>query len=277
MRTRVRVLGGSDMEQAMGLLTANPIENLFVLARVSAHGLDRLRLGCDVYGYEVDGELVALCHAGSNIVPVGVNAAIAEQFAHRLGGIRASSSIMGRADEVRLMWEALIRQGGSWRRSREIRAHQPLMLIDGAPLIAGDPRVEVVTMRHVDAYYEAAVAMYTEEVGTSPVEPSGSYRRYVVDLIRRQRAFGIIEDDRVLFKADVGAAFGPYCQIQGVWLAEELRGQGVSKPAMAAVVDLVRPTFPWQSLYVNDFNTRARRLYEAVGFRPIGEYATVLY
>ena len=31
------------------------------------------------------------------------------------------------------------------------------------------------------------------------------------------------------------------------------------------------------SLYVNDYNTRARRLYQGLGFRTVGELATVLY
>ena len=75
----------------------------------------------------------------------------------------------------------------------------------------------------------------------------------------------------------MGAVFGPFCQIQEAWLAPELRGQRASVPAMAAVVRLVRPRYPIQSRYVNDFNTRARRLYQTVGFDTVGEFATVLY
>ena len=36
-------------------------------------------------------------------------------------------------------------------------------------------------------------------------------------------------------------------------------------------------TFDLVSLYVNDYNVRARRLYERIGFRTVGELATVLY
>jgi predicted GNAT family acetyltransferase len=31
------------------------------------------------------------------------------------------------------------------------------------------------------------------------------------------------------------------------------------------------------SLYVNDYNARARAAYERVGFRPVGTFATVLF
>ncbi|MGA4669820.1 GNAT family N-acetyltransferase [Propionibacteriaceae bacterium Y1923] len=277
MRARVRVLGRSDLEQAMTLLNANPIENLFVLARVATHGLERLHLGCEVYGLEGDGQLRALVHAGSNVVPVNVDQDNVALFAQRIGPLRQASSIMGNAAQVRMLWEELSRRGSSWSRVREVRARQPLMAISGDPLVEGDPRVRVVTMDDFRAYFTAAVAMYTEEVGVSPMESSGSYRRYMQELVSQGRAFGIIENGKVLFKADIGAVFGPLCQIQGVWLAPELRGQRVSVPAMAQVVRLAQPRYPVQSLYVNDFNTRARRLYHTVGFETVGEFATVLY
>ena len=34
---------------------------------------------------------------------------------------------------------------------------------------------------------------------------------------------------------------------------------------------------PVVSLYVNDYNTRARASYRRVGFREVGEYASVLF
>ena len=46
---------------------------------------------------------------------------------------------------------------------------------------------------------------------------------------------------------------------------------------MAQVVRLCRQRYPVVSLYVNDYNTRARRLYQGLGFRTVGELATVLY
>lgn len=278
MGTRLRVLGPSDLDRAMAFLAERPVENLFVLSRVAAQGVDRLRLGCDMLGFERDGELTALCHAGSNVVPIGDDPDAIDHFVHRLGHRRRSTSIMGRADLVRPLWEGLGHlYGNSWRRVRELRPRQPLMVVEGEALVPGDPRVRRITMTDFEPYFEAAVAMYTEEVGVSPLGGGDSYRTYVRSLVVNGRAFGIVEDGRVLFKSDIGSVFGPYCQIQGVWLAPELRGQGVSIPAMAQVVNLVHPQHPVQSLYVNDFNTRARRLYQSVGFTVIGEFATVLY
>jgi predicted GNAT family acetyltransferase len=47
---------------------------------------------------------------------------------------------------------------------------------------------------------------------------------------------------------------------------------------MAAVVrDALRRVAPTVSLYVNDYNTPARRVYARCGFREVGSFATVLF
>jgi len=66
--------------------------------------------------------------------------------------------------------------------------------------------------------------------------------------------------------------------VQGVWVAPELRGHGLGFAGMAAVVALVRRDLaPVVSLYVNDYNLAARRVYERVGFRQTASFATVMF
>ena len=71
----------------------------------------------------------------------------------------------------------------------------------------------------------------------------------------------------------------PYAaQIQGVFVPPDRRGQGFATAGMAAVVELVRREIaPTVSLYVNDWNTAARAVYERVGFRETARFATVMF
>lgn len=96
-------------------------------------------------------------------------------------------------------------------------------------------------------------------------------------LITTGRAFGMVRDGRVVFKADVGSVAGSVCQVQGVWLDPALRGQGLAAPAMATVVRLARSIAPTVTLYVNDYNKPARATYARVGFADVGEFATIHY
>jgi hypothetical protein len=276
---RVRVLGRDDLPAALRVLAGNPVENVFVSSRIRSAGIEAGSLGCPVWGYERDGVLRSLCHAGANLVPVNADAEAVDAWAEYAGPERMCYSIIGPSEIALSLWQRLSdRWGAPWSEVRDVRPHQPVMAIDSEPVIRADPRVRRVTLEHWDAYYEAAVKMYTEEVGVSPVQgnPAG-YRFYVRQLITSGRAFGLVEGGRVLFKADIGSISGSVCQIQGVWLSPELRGRGMAPPAMATVVSLARDAAPTVSLYVNDFNHAARATYARVGMRDVGEFATVHY
>ena len=54
--------------------------------------------------------------------------------------------------------------------------------------------------------------------------------------------------------------------------------EGLAVSGMAAVVELVRREIaPTVSLYVNEWNTPARRAYERVGFRESARFSTVMF
>lgn len=276
---RVRVLGREDLPQVLRLLARRPIENVFVGSRIRAAGVEASSLGCPVWGYEREGELVSLCHAGANLVPVNADADAVAAWAEFAGPERMCFSIIGPSAVAVDLWQRLAERWGSpWSKVRDVRPRQPVMSISGAPSTAADPGVRRMSLEHWDTYYEAAVRMYTEEVGVSPVQgnPAG-YRFYVRQLITTGRAFGLVRDGRVVFKADVGSVAGSVCQVQGVWLDPALRGRGLAAPAMAAVVELARSIAPTVTLYVNDYNRPARATYARVGFADVGEFATIHY
>jgi uncharacterized protein len=278
-RGSVRVLNRADLPAAIRILSTRPVENVFVASRVRSAGLEQASLGCPVWGYERDGVLRALCHAGSNLVPVNADDDAIEAWAEFAGAQRMCASIIGPSGVALALWHRLAdRWGAPWSETRNVRPHQPVMAITDPPSVAPDPRVRRVTLDQWDAYTDAAVKMYTEEIGVSPMQgnPAG-YRFYVRQLITSGRAFGIFEGRRAIFKADLGSVSASVCQVQGVWLDPELRGHGLAAPAMAAVVQLARSIVPTVSLYVNDYNLAARATYARVGFQEVGEFATVHY
>jgi predicted GNAT family acetyltransferase len=213
------------------------------------------------------------------MVPVNADAEAVAAWVEFAGPRRPCASIIGPSAVALGMWRQLSdRWGPAWRDVRNVRPHQPLLAISKDPQVTPNPGVRKVTLEHWDAYYEAAVRMYTEEVGVSPVQgnPAG-YRFYIRQLITSGRAFGLFDGNRVLFKADLGSVSGSVCQVQGVWLEPELRGRGLAAAAMAAVVRLARKVVPTVSLYVNDYNLPARATYARVGFSEVGEFATIHY
>lgn len=87
----------------------------------------------------------------------------------------------------------------------------------------------------------------------------------------------LVEEGRILFKADLGSVGVGAGQVQGVWVDPAYRGQRIAAPAMARVVELARREIDWVSLYVNDYNAPAMATYRRVGFRDVGLFATILF
>ncbi|MDO4412973.1 GNAT family N-acetyltransferase [Cutibacterium sp.] len=279
MFTRVRVLDDADVAQVTEFLQQDPLGNLFLLSRIQANGLDRGRLGCPVVGLIRSHELQGVLHLGANVVPVAPDDSTIEELASRVGPWRSSASMMGRAEPVLTLHRVLSqRYPRAWGSPREIRAHQPLLELQEPSRVSPDRRVARVTMEHFHAYFQAAVAMYTEEVGVSPIESSGGYMSHMRVLVDRGHCFGIVDEGgTVRWKSDIGVAWRDHCQIQGVWMDPTWRGQGLADAAMTAVAELCRRRYSSVSLYVNDFNAPALAMYDTVGFRQVGEMATVLY
>src|SRR3954452_2728735 len=274
----LRVLRPTDREETLELLGRDPVANVFVESRVRSVGLDPLRLGGEIWGHVVDGRLEAVCHSGANLIPAQAGPEAIRAFvdrARRQG--RRCASIVGPREMVAPMWKQL---EPAWGGARDVRPHQPVMATSTPSPVPADPGVRLVRPDEVETLLPACVAMFTEEVGVSPtaVDGGAAYRARVAELIRTGRSFARIEDGRVFFKAEIGATSPTACQVQGVWVAPELRGRGLSVAGMAAVVELaLRDVAPTVSLYVNDFNTAARAAYRRVGFRDVGTFMSVLF
>src|SRR5579875_2050632 len=278
-------LGDESLGELAALLDADPLANVVLAARLEQLGtLDPARIGGAVLGLrDGDGRLAAAVFSGGNLLPLAGTGADLQAIGTALASRRRTcNSVVGPAASVAALWDVL---EPAWGPARLVRDRQPLLLLDQPPRIDEPPAalpapVRLMTDADLDAYLPAAVAMFREELDLPPLAPAmvGEYRRRVAGLIRRGRAFGVLDEDgQVLFKADIGSVSRHTCQVQGVWTRPDQRGRGI---ATAALVDVLRQGLelaPTVSLYVNDFNSPARRLYERLGMREVGALTTILF
>ncbi|MDT0310213.1 GNAT family N-acetyltransferase [Streptomyces sp. DSM 44917] len=276
----LRVLGPPDLGEALALLDRDPVANAYVTTRVLESRLERPYLGGELWGWYERGRLASLCYSGANLVPIGADEAALRAFAaHALRRGRTCSSLVGRVEPAARLWALL---EPHWGPARQLRARQPLLITRSAPAgVRPDPAVRRMRKDEMDLVYPAAVAMFAEEVGVSPLDaPDGglAYQSRVAETVGTGRCFARVEDGRVVFKAEIGAVTPHACQLQGVWTAPDRRGQGLATAGLAAVLPhALAEAAPVVSLYVNDFNAPALAVYRRLGFEGAGTLMTVLF
>jgi uncharacterized protein len=273
----LRLLTDHDRDEVLAICDRDPVANIFVAARIRAAGVDPSRLGGQLWGYGDGGQLTALCYSGANLVPVeaGPDAVTAFASRARMQG-RRCSSIVGPAEAVSQLWSQL---APVWGTPRDVRPVQPVLAMSAPSAIEPDPLVRMVRPAELDAVLPSCIAMFTEEVGVSPIGADGgvAYRARQADLIAAGRSFARIDDGKVIFKAEIGAVTPQACQVQGVWVPPDCRGRGHAVRGMAAVVRAALQMAPVVTLYVNDFNAPARGAYRRVGFTQAGTFMSVLF
>jgi ribosomal protein S18 acetylase RimI-like enzyme len=274
----VRVLGGADTGQLLALAHRDAVANVFILSHLEAAGTASPTAGgASILGV-FDGDiLLGACWAGANLVPIELApdlAGVVAMAAHRSG--RRYASIFGPAETVLAIYVALEQLG---QVAHEVRDHQPLLTIAGPPAVRPEPALGFGQLADFDKILPACAAMFEEEVGYSPYLGGREYySRRVRSLVRQGHSLVHLNaEGQVVFKAELGAVTQEVTQVQGVWMNPEFRGLGLSAGYMAAVVILAQTLAPVTSLYVNDFNAKARATYDRVGFRQVGTFATVLF
>ncbi len=280
VQARPRVLMAADEQAVRSLVQRNRVLNCVLDARLQhAPGLSPQRLGGYLWGVgEPETGLRAAALHGGNLIPVGEDLEALELIAGQLARTgRGCSSIVGATAAVEAMWPVLARR---WGPARAVRARQPLLCTESGPAVEPDGLVRRVRPAELLRFMPAAVAMFTEELGISPIGPDDGrgYRARVAELIGAGRAFARFDArGRVEFKAEIGVLGPATAQLQGVWVRPDLRRRGIGTAAVAAVLRFALELAPSASLYVNDYNIPARRMYDRLGMRQLGTLSTVLF
>lgn len=279
MAHEIRALDVHSIDQINNLIEQDPVRHCFLAARLEQSRQSRFRPSYpDLLGYFDDGKLKSLLMTGANLVPVNTSLIARQEFAAALARSgRRSSSIVGPAEEVMDLWSRI---SDSWGPAREVRANQPVMAIRNNSPVEIDHEVRYSNLSDLEELLPACIAMFTEEVGISPTSNGGgsAYRNRISELVSGRRSFVKYLGSELVFKAEVGTVGAGVAQIQGVWVKPEFRGQGISVPAMAAVVKLILADLaPVVSLYVNDYNELALKAYRSAGFEQVDTFATILF
>lgn len=250
-------------EQILRFCAASPIERVFL------EDVARRRQGRFAALADDEGELTALCHLGSNLVPSGVGC---DAFA----GMAAKSGarmLIGESGAVTDLWEAARKR---LPQPRLDRPGQPVYAIRELPE-AGDTGLRPATATDLDLLIPACAAAHLEEIAVDPLrrDPNG-FRWRTRAQIDEGRSWLWAEDGVIRFKAEASAWTGEAVQLQQVWTDPPARRQGYAGRALRDLIRLLLARTPTVCLFVRTENEAAIGLYEAVGMEHVLDYRSVL-
>lgn len=283
-----------DLPRALALCARDPVSSVVPamhLETASRSGV--IPTGLWAVRPRGERDLTGIVWSGANLTAVlpsnpgdDVDDARAELAGAILDRLARPAALVGEADITLDLWG---RVEHAWGPARQERPRQVSMVMTDDPVArtstyTGDIEpLRRAIMSDYPAILPAAVHMFIGEVGYDPLAHGREvYEDRLRHLIRRGRSYvqyGVVDGERtVVFKAEVGVVGLGVAQVQGVWVHPRVRGHGIGTISMANLVTLIRADHAGTvSLYVNDFNEAALRLYEAVGFARVGYFATIMF
>jgi uncharacterized protein len=267
---RVTRLGPADADRLGLLIDREPVTNVYMRSE--------LRLGFeagDWWGAFEDDALAAVVFGWSLVVPYIPDVEAAPPLAKALAAAAQPRMVVGPRASVMALHNAFRPP----RPARELRDPQPLLVLDAGDLREPpSPEVRLANRGDLESLILAAARMHREEMGVDPLAVDApAWRTRMTSLIERNWSWIWTRGHEILFKAELSAWTPEVVQIQGVYTAPQHRGHGIARAGLAAVCAQIFAEVPRCSLYVNQYNVIAQRVYQRLGFKPADVFATVMY
>ncbi|MEO8033873.1 MAG: GNAT family N-acetyltransferase [Acidobacteriota bacterium] len=272
-RWSLKSLGEDDARDALDFLERDPLINVYLISRLLE---EKTVSATQMIEVRFNRQIVLLASLATNIVlaadpeqPRDITraavAAVAERILTRMLPVRA---IISPSSLVEMLWTDL--------RTRldpptVVRLNQPIYAIRRRFDYPDLDEARYATLRDLDALVPACAAMHKEEVGIDPLErDAAGYRDRIRELVERRRSVVRVVDGRIASKCEFSAVTPDCVQLMGVWTNPHFRRKGLSRSTLREVCGHLFRGGKTVTLFVNDFNTPAIRLYEALGFQQIG-------
>jgi uncharacterized protein len=269
-----------DRQRVLEFLDRDHHLNIYLISRILESGLDYWGPTVGVFRNQ---SLLAVSSASPNLA-VAVDPELDEVTLDEAMAV-AARDMIARSTHLRAIISPARVVDSLWRHLSHhyqdptvLRLSQPVYLLDDLEEPLDLNRVRRARSSDLDQLAPACAAMHREEIGIDPLARDAvGYRQRIRELIEQGRSFVWIHGERIAFKCEISAESDAAVQLMGVWTAPNLRGRGFARRGLAEVCGHVFRNGRDVTLFVNDFNLAARRLYERLGFRQIGENRALIW
>ncbi len=270
----VSELSETDTNEVIGFLSERPIHTVIMLGMIRDNGLVSEHNRGTFYGCRnSEGRLEGVALIGhATLIETRTRGAI-EEFALVAQIHNRLHMFMAEQEKAEIFWNNYADDGQPMRLAcRELlfELKNPLEVRNEAEGL----RLATLDDLHLIAPVHAAMA--EAESGINPLEKDREgFLARCARRINKNRVWVFIENDQLIFKADVQAETPEIIYLEGVYANPAARGTGLARRCLTQLCQTLLSRSRSICVLANEDNERAHAFYRLCGFKRLSNYDTI--
>lgn len=273
--SKVTELSAVDLEETLTFLAVRPVHTVVMTSFITDNGIvSELNRGKFYGSRDANGELDGVALIGHSTLVEARSDEALKALARRA---RLSDTpihlIMSSGDDAAGFWQYLT---DGLTQPRLTCTEALFEVAFPFPVCKTERGIKNADMSHLIAVAEAQAEVAFMECGVDPMlKDREGFLKRVARRIEQGRVFVVTDGDELVFKADIIAETAECIYLEGIYVGEKYRGQGIGSTCLSNLtVDLLGRTSNVCMLSNVDFES-AHRSYAKAGFRKTGECVTL--
>ena len=273
MSQTVRELMQAELTAIETLLSSDPVRGVHLQSMLQDNGLVNPANRGSFYGYFENEKLVGIAllgHATMIFARADVEIEALEAFANIVQTQNLNINLMfGPKAQVEMFSDLLAATGRATKLVREMQSY----VCTKAKKSVASLQIQRANSDNVKVVGDAQAELFIEATGTDPRtnDSAGFYTR-VEARIERKRTWIKIENEDVVFKAELQSVTPEVAYLEGIWTREDKRKQGIAGSCLNELVHRLLKQQLFVTLVVDEDEQHAVGLYEGLGFKYASDY-----
>jgi predicted GNAT family acetyltransferase len=270
----VSQLAETETNEVLSFLSERPVHTVCMTGLIRDNGLNSEHNRGTFYGCRnSEGRLEGVALIGHATLIETRSRQALKEFALTAQIYPRTHMIMGEQDRIEEFWNSYADDGQQMRRAcRELlfelkRPLETTKQVEGLRLATTDDL-------HLIAPVHAAMA--EAESGINPLEKDREgFLNRCARRINKKRVWVVVENNQLLFKADVQADTSEVIYLEGVWVNPQARGTGLGRCCLTELSQILLKRTHSICVLANADNEKAHIFYRMCGFKRVSNYDTI--
>jgi ribosomal protein S18 acetylase RimI-like enzyme len=263
-----------DKAEVLEFLAQRPIHTVAMMSLIHDNGLvSPLNRGTFYGCRDLNGGLEGVALVGHATLMETISERALAALAQVAQQCTSTHIIMGEKERVADFWGHYAAAGRQQRHACREWLFELSWPVEAREPVAGLRRATLAELELV-APVQAQLAFAESGLNPLNVDPRGFVER-CRRRIEQGRTWVVIEDDKLIFKADVISRTSAVSYLEGIWICEARRANGSGLRFMSELIRRLLEDTKSVCLLVNETNKLAQSFYRKCGFHFRATYETI--